>query len=734
MGLCLSYSGTQNVPDLDHNKSNLETHIDSPHNNTNSADISGQLQPETDDSSPQSNNNDDDETDAIETNSNPSISPESPLTSIKIEPSGDYNNDGRTNPSEAHVNTVRTIDPKETPTTTNTDANTAPNTIINTAHKIDDTKTETEQENEPNKASHNRKSSYHFVIAKTDTKDDTKDTYSTFVDYSKLFTKTKAKNQDTHDQLAQNIINNQITKEHGRANLIDLEQKETGIVLDQQRVAYNAWCTVQPSPTFIDQSKPKRILIDTANHHTAKDVVPITTLPALIDCGGNEQRLLLLGFIREMVSRFDFAWILPMDVIDLCYQYIPNKISSIFVIAGNMSNNYMEYHLFTAHDHEEQYNKKRMCSIDNKRMEETHTMYKYKQLQFKINDINGKEIKTLDEDFDCAHCGICYAQNITIPRAMCKNNSSELVNECAAYSAIIKCGGEVIVDDMNFCTNYCNAIMFDTNALLLPDAPDRTHATDVDKKEDDASGLKAALTAAGISWTETKPQAADLMEIDCFELKLPRLKTKCQYTSIYSEYHGLIAMGMDRKRKQSNVYQLSFKDRVDNRYDWKALSALNCNHLYGSMCMINNDENLVVLGGNDSNKMEIYDWNTQEWNALTDIHYNTNYSGVCYNFLHSNILICGGYGASCRKSGCYNIVKDQWFKLPQLQYKHRCYPTVFNHVNNPSITYCFGDNNQSFSFMEYVDLRDDQQMVWCDINKKDMYHHISPSQIRNIIV
>eukprot|EP01083_Nonionella_stella_P242348 845421_1 len=94
----------------------------------------------------------------------------------------------------------------------------------------------------------NNKSENEIIELKPKSNIENDNKYKTFVDYSKLYTQSTASN-------------NEKPNPKNRTNLIELERKETGIILDENSIAYGGWCTVKPSKTFIDNSKPKRIEI-----------------------------------------------------------------------------------------------------------------------------------------------------------------------------------------------------------------------------------------------------------------------------------------------------------------------------------------------------------------------------------------------------------------------------------------------------------------------------------------
>lgn len=493
-----------------------------------------------------------------------------------------------------------------------------------------------------------------------------KTTHHTFVDYTKLQSTSK------------NFKHLNETKIQKRKELKKRNEKHSRNTSDDDigNISYSSWFKPASDKYFI-QTNPQIITNNISEHKITRNVSKLEPLNILFP---NKQLLILIGYLRNI--SLDNCWIIPISIINLCYEFIPKSSLNLFVISGCSETSYLKYHWISKSmiigKKEELFNKEKQMISQSIIFD----IYKNEACNDKIKREKVLKIKTMNEEFDCIQSGVSFCKNIHLTKNICIKCNLD-VDVCGKYgskmySALFKCGGEIFDTDYNFSTNYASCILFNSN-----------------------------IGSDSQTFSDEK-------HIKTFELRLPKLPLKSQYICEYSNDYGLISIPMF-KNKSNQCFQLLLNERNGRKLQWLKMQKMNFYHSYGNMCMVNGNTHLVVFGGSSDNKLEIYDFDDGQWRILNEcqLYGKMSYFGICYNLIFKKLYFGGGQiNQKYNKCGCFDIEKNMWYALPDMNLKHRRYPKLWINEyesESPHLLYVYGNDGGSIGQMEYFDLRDSKQ-------------------------
>eukprot|EP01084_Bolivina_argentea_P209662 357084_1 len=201
---------------------------------------------------------------------------------------------------------------------------------------------------------------------------------------------------------------------------------------------------------------------------------------------------------------------------------------------------------------------------------------------------------------------------------------------------------------------------------------------------------------------------------------------------IYSHIHGLIVVGgkNDNNKSLDCVQRLINDGKGDNILKWECLPNMDARRYCPGICLwedmksmnYKEKELLIISGG--SNKIDgdlkscsIYDFNRSEWHEISDMNVNRSFSTLIHWKYRDKCITVGGLSDMASKSvEEYDLIKDQWYKLPSLNNKHRKQPNVW--IDNSLLYNSYhgilcvaggGDNNINnghLGSIEILDVRD----------------------------
>ena len=133
-------------------------------------------------------------------------------------------------------------------------------------------------------------------------------------------------------------------------------------------------------------------------------------------------------------------------------------------------------------------------------------------------------------------------------------------------------------------------------------------------------------------------------------------------------------------------------------------------HLHVRYNVMHGNEKLFVCGGwwNNRNLSTccLYDFDNEEWSDLRDMNNSHQCPGICEWKQRGNKIIVGGGFPDNKDVEEYDMHKDKWVDLPNLNKKHHTYPAILSMDN---LLICIGGvhtANHELGFVEFYDPRD----------------------------
>ena len=166
---------------------------------------------------------------------------------------------------------------------------------------------------------------------------------------------------------------------------------------------------------------------------------------------------------------------------------------------------------------------------------------------------------------------------------------------------------------------------------------------------------------------------------------------------IYSHIYGLIVCGgKDDENNSVNIIQRltpSSKDDNNNILKWQYLPKMFEKRYNPSICIwkdmksmnYNESEILIISGGNneingDLNSCSIYDFNSREFHEISDMNIARSSHSLIHWKYRNKCIAVGGINkdnSSSKSIEEYDLIKDQWYKLPNMKESHRIHPCVW---------------------------------------------------------
>merc|ERR1712176_1508278 len=108
-------------------------------------------------------------------------------------------------------------------------------------------------------------------------------------------------------------------------------------------------------------------------------------------------------------------------------------------------------------------------------------------------------------------------------------------------------------------------------------------------------------------------------------------------------------------------------------------------------CVMINDRTLFVCGGSkqhsNSKEVGIFDMETCEWISLRQSKYARSKLGVCFDKMEQRVYCVGGNESGYPMNKCeyYDLVRNEWFRIPNTCAKHGYFPLVWKHPTHKDV-------------------------------------------------
>eukprot|EP01084_Bolivina_argentea_P283276 485100_1 len=198
---------------------------------------------------------------------------------------------------------------------------------------------------------------------------------------------------------------------------------------------------------------------------------------------------------------------------------------------------------------------------------------------------------------------------------------------------------------------------------------------------------------------------------------------------IYSKIHNkLYAMHViNNTLKGNTLYSLDMNNKlIDNKkWEWnKQSNNLMCMRQYASVCLMDNDRFIAIMGGisenfNGSKFTELYSFNGNKSIRLNDMKQNKTDAASIYNKKLYKIIIFGKEGTYNNNSSLevYDINKDEWILYKCLDLTTNISKQLYISKSDPNIIFFSGIANhfKDIAMIGRIDLRD--SMKWNRIDR-----------------
>ena len=141
--------------------------------------------------------------------------------------------------------------------------------------------------------------------------------------------------------------------------------------------------------------------------------------------------------------------------------------------------------------------------------------------------------------------------------------------------------------------------------------------------------------------------------------------------------------------------------------------------------IVGNREKLFVCGGwwnkHKSKTCCLYDFGMQQWTDLKNMNHTHCCGGICkWKERGNKLIVAGGWQTEHNEVEEYDMNKNIWIDLPNLNTKHEYYPAVLT-VNN--ILFCIGgvhEGGNTLGCIEFYDQRDSANK-WMYVESVEKY-------------
>ena len=183
---------------------------------------------------------------------------------------------------------------------------------------------------------------------------------------------------------------------------------------------------------------------------------------------------------------------------------------------------------------------------------------------------------------------------------------------------------------------------------------------------------------------------------------------------VWSNKRGLYSIG--GKNVEKRIYHLVNFGEIDETWN-ETIKSMDIPKIWTSATFFDNDDKLIIVGGYPetmrylTDDVVIYDFNTKKWQKGKSCINRKGGSGICYDKNSSNIYVCGGTKDGYKIAEYYNIEKNQWYQLPDMNKGSNWYPAVWKTNNLLYIASIFEGSKRSISasdqhsIIEFIDLR-----------------------------
>ena len=123
----------------------------------------------------------------------------------------------------------------------------------------------------------------------------------------------------------------------------------------------------------------------------------------------------------------------------------------------------------------------------------------------------------------------------------------------------------------------------------------------------------------------------------------------------------------------------------------------------------------LYLGGYHFPQMcQLYDFETKKWMKCANLLHRGYRIGKCYDKENKVVYAVGG-SLNGKRAEYYDLLKNQWYDLPEMNCKHANYPFVWK---NEDLLYVASCKKQE---SEFIDLREHSKF-WKNFNTESFKH------------
>ena len=165
----------------------------------------------------------------------------------------------------------------------------------------------------------------------------------------------------------------------------------------------------------------------------------------------------------------------------------------------------------------------------------------------------------------------------------------------------------------------------------------------------------------------------------------------CGPSILWSHIHGLIVVGGrgDDDEEVKTVQRLVEGDNA--LLSWQSLPDMFVPRFCPSVCLWKDQKSsryeeseLLIVGGGWNGKegalrsCSLYDFHSSEWNEISEMNVARSCATLIHwKFRNKSVVVGGEEERASRSVEEYDLIKDQWLKLPDLKHPHRKWPSVW---------------------------------------------------------
>ena len=203
------------------------------------------------------------------------------------------------------------------------------------------------------------------------------------------------------------------------------------------------------------------------------------------------------------------------------------------------------------------------------------------------------------------------------------------------------------------------------------------------------------------------------------------------YFSIFTHSAGLLLVGGRDDTKEyianESIWSIQFDD---GKFKQEVLTKMPYSVSHPSVHIIEerNNEKLFVCGGwwNKGNlkKCFLYNLENGQWTNLQRMKHSHQSGGICeWKERGNKMIVAGGYREN-KYVQEYDMHKNEWTDLPNLNKVHATYPALFTSNN---ILFCVGGARRSSEYLGEIELFDprDRANKWIHVDTVEHYFKLS---------